>query len=403
MPLYGIAVLRMPMISEAPSSMSFRVANVIATFNSKSGGPPRTVSLIAAAGVGQWRADLFTTTYRESKSDSLLLDEFPGHVNVLSSHWHTIAGGLCMMTGISASYRVQLLKGVVPDIVHIHGMWSPFLAAFAESAIKNRIPIVVAPHGMLEPWSMSVRRFRKTLALKSYQGRILAHASAIHATSELEAENLRRLNISSAPVFVVPNVVQEPSIRVADEDSPKPSKRVLLFLSRVHEKKGLGILLRAWNEIRPADWSLLIVGSGDAKYLRQLKEYCNSNRVSDVEFKGHIEGEAREIIFKRASAFVLPTYSENFGNVVAEALIRGLPVITTTGTPWSAITAKRCGWYIEPTLSELKRVLVEATGADPEVLQQMGERGRVYATANFTLPVVRQALLRMYRSTIRSK
>lgn len=162
-------------------------------------------------------------------------------------------------------------------------------------------------------------------------------------------------------------------------------------------------MLHAWNEIRPAGWRLVIAGSGEAKYLERLKQFCGSNNVPEVEFTSHVEGETRERIFREASAFVLPTYSENFGNVVAEALIRGLPVITTTGTPWSDIVEKQCGWYIEPTLGELKRAIAEATGTDPNTLKQMGDRGRAYATSNFTLSVVRQALLRMYQAALQSR
>jgi glycosyltransferase involved in cell wall biosynthesis len=115
----------------------------------------------------------------------------------------------------------------------------------------------------------------------------------------------------------------------------------------------------------------------------------------------HVDGEVRETIFRQASAFVLPTHSENFGNVVAEALIRGLPVITTTGTPWSDIVDRRCGWYIEPTTAELRRALAEVTETDPATLAQMGARGREYAASNFTLPVVCSGLLKMYESVIR--
>jgi glycosyltransferase involved in cell wall biosynthesis len=383
--------------------MSFKVANIIDTFNSKSGGPPRTVSLIAEAGVGHWHADLFTTDYRESAADTLLFKDFPGHVNVLPSGSHTMLGGLCMLAGISRSYESQLLRGVAPDVIHLHGMWSPYLAAFALTAHRNRIPYVVAPHGMLEPWSLTVRSVRKSLALKSYQGRILANAAAIHATSNMEAEHLRALEIGNAPIFVIPNTVKEPPQANADDAITVGGKKVLLFLSRIHEKKGLDILLRAWNEIRPADWRLLVVGGGEAHYLARLKQYCSSNDVPDVEFIPHVEGKARELVFRSASTFVLPTYSENFGNVVAEALIRSVPVITTTGTPWSAIVEHKCGWYINPTIGELKRVIAEATATDVQTLKQMGVRGRDYAMANFITPVVSNALLKMYRSAMNTQ
>ena len=381
--------------------MTFKVANIISAFNSQSGGPPRTVSLIAAAGLGTWTTELFTTSFQDSPKDTLLIDEFPGPVNVLPDQYHGMLGSLAMLAGFNRSFRTQLRRGA-PNVVHIHGMWSPYLAAFAAEARRLEVPYIVAPHGMLEPWSLSVGSVRKTLALKSYQGTLLTHAAAIHATSELEADNLRRLIGARTPVFVVPNCVEPPPSVVTKPSSAREAKKVLLFLSRIHEKKGLDILLRAWNDLRPADWRLLIVGSGEADYLAQLARFCASNAVPDVEFKSHVEGAEREDVFARASVFVLPTYSENFGNVIGEALIRGLPVITTTGTPWSDIVAQECGWYIEPTQDELRKTLAAVVATDPPTLQHMGERGRKYVADRFSLSVVRHALLRMYQSVLPS-
>jgi glycosyltransferase involved in cell wall biosynthesis len=174
----------------------------------------------------------------------------------------------------------------------------------------------------------------------------------------------------------------------------------LLFLSRLHEKKGLDMLLEVWGQLRPAQWRLQIVGSGEPDYVNRLRQYCDTHQLPRVEFIPHVEGEEREAAFADAAVFVLPTFSENFGNVVVEALMRGVPVITTTGTPWSEIPARGCGWYIEPTATALKEVLAGVFDTPALALRQMGERGRAYATNNFSLPVVRDALLQMYRFAI---
>jgi len=380
--------------------VTFKVANVISCFNSRSGGPPRTVAMIARAGVGRWQADLFTTDYRESASDELLLGEFPGDVNVMGSVSHSILGGLSMLTGVNRHFEAQLLRGVAPDVVHIHGIWSPYLAAFARCAELHRIPYIVTPHGMLEPWSLSVRNLRKTLALKTYQGHVLKNAAAIHATSPLEAEHLASLQLGEAPIHVVPNPVEVPAPTAAKRAGAADGTRSMLFLSRIHPKKGLDILLQAWHELRPAGWRLLIVGDGAAEYRESLRTYCATHRLDSVEFHDHTEGAGREALFGAASVFVLPTFSENFGNVIIEALIRGLPVITTTGTPWSEIPAVDCGWYVEPTLPRIKEAIAAAANSAEELLRAMGERGRRYATECFTLPAVREPLLRMYQAVI---
>jgi glycosyltransferase involved in cell wall biosynthesis len=381
--------------------MSFKVANVISSYNSKSGGPPRTVSLIAVAGAGLWQADLFTTDYHEPAGDPLLVRDFPGQVTVSPAGSQGFVGGLAMLAGLERGFAAQLLRGSNPDVVHIHGIWSPYLAAFAAAAHRNGIPYVVSPHGMLEPWSLRVRPLRKALALRLYQRRILEQASALHTTSEMEAQNLVRLELNKTRIHVVPNAVEEPPEQSCPEPIRQDQERVLLFLSRIHPKKGLDILLRAWNAVRPDGWRLLIVGSGESAYAATLSQYCTDQEVPNVSFHAHVEGRAREDIFRRASAFVLPTYSENFGNVVAEALIRGLPVITTTGTPWSGIVTQDCGWYVEPTLEALQSALRAATSLDAARLRDMGARGSRYARANFTLPRVREGLLTMYSAAIR--
>lgn len=387
--------------AEAPKRvMSFKVTNVICRFNSSSGGPPRTVSAIAKAGRGIWNAELFTTDYVESKADSLLIGDFGGHINLLTRNAQTLVGGILMATGLWPAFRTQLIHGVRPDVLHLHGVWSPYLAAFARTARAHGIPYVVAPHGMLEPWSLTVHSRRKSLALKTYQGKILREAAAIHATSDGEAGNLRSLGVTQAPIFVIPNAIDTPLAATGGERKPVTGRKVLLFLSRVHPKKGLDILLRAWSDMQPSEWQLLIVGHGEPSYLEGLKRLCANRPIANVQFHSHVDGDARETMYARATAFILPTYSENFGNVVGEAMIRGLPVITTTGTPWSVITERDLGWYVEPTLERLKEALAKLFASEMNTLAAMGARGRDYVKTHLLVDAVRPQLLKMYRAAL---
>jgi glycosyltransferase involved in cell wall biosynthesis len=383
--------------------MQFKVANVICRFNSASGGPPRTVVSIAKAGVGRWMAELFTTDYIASEADELLLSEFPGHVNVLGESAQTYWGGTMMAIGLSRKFHSQLRGDARPDVIHLHGLWSPYLVAYAGAAMRHGIPYIVAPHGMLEPWSLTRRGGRKRLALKTYQGRILSNAAAIHATSDMEAEHVRQLGYSQSPIFVVPNAVDEPQQVTPVVPAKSGDRRTLLFLSRIHEKKGLDVLLRAWKEVRPEAWKLAIVGSGAERYISHLMRYCTNNGVQNVEFHSHVNGAEREAAFHEASAFVLPTYSENFGNAVAEALIRGIPVITTTGTPWSVVAEQGFGWYIEPKLNQLKQALIELMAAEPARLLEMGLRGQRYAREALIIDAVGARLFEMYQSVLRRR
>jgi len=387
--------------SEDPDRLRlFKVTNVICRFNSGSGGPPRTVVAIARAGRDIWDAELFTTDYVEPKADSLLIRDFRGHVNLLHRHAQTALGGLLMTTGLWSSFRTQLIRGIHPDVLHLHGVWSPYLVAFARAAQANGIPYIVAPHGMLEPWSLTVRARRKSLALKTYQGKIFRDAAAIHTTSEIEAANLRSLGLTDAPIFVIPNAIEAPPATNGAARKSVDGRKVLLFLSRVHPKKGLDILLRAWSDLRPSDWELMIVGHGEPSYVEELKRLCTKGKIAHVEFHSHVDGDEREAMFARAAAFVLPTYSENFGNVVGEAMIRGLPVITTTGTPWSVIAERNLGWYVEPTLGGLKGALATLFETETNLLAAMGARGRDYVKRYLLIDAVRPRLVEMYQTAL---
>jgi glycosyltransferase involved in cell wall biosynthesis len=197
--------------------MPFTVANVISRFNSGSGEAPRTVALIAQAGVGLWRAELFTTDYVEPEADKLLISDFPGYVNLLGPRAQTILGGSLMLIGVSRDFRSQLVRGVRPDVVHLHGIWSPYLGAYAAEARRNGIPYIVASHGLLERGSLQRHSWRKALALNTFQGRILRGATAIHAASELEARNLRWLGYTNIPIFVIPDGVDDSTLRARGE------------------------------------------------------------------------------------------------------------------------------------------------------------------------------------------
>ena len=128
-------------------------------------------------------------------------------------------------------------------------------------------------------------------------------------------------------------------------------------MSRLHPKKGVSELIKVFQELKFKDWNLLIVGSGEKKYVSGLKIQAKSNLNKNILFYGFKSGKAKNDIYKKSDIFVLPSYSENFGIVVPEALSFGLPVITTTNTPWSVLKNKNCGWLINMNEKNLKSCL----------------------------------------------
>ena len=277
--------------------------------------------------------------------------------------------------------RAGLVKGVLAirecldanvfDLVHLHGLWTPILAIASYLASAKAIPVVVSPHGCLEPWALQHRGWKKKLALALYQKRVLSNASMMVATAGQELESIRRLGIGT-PVAVIPNGVDVPAVFSHSQGR----ERRFLFLSRIHPIKGLPDLVTAWSSVRQPGWRLVVAGPDEAGHLDEIRSQINALGLEeDFEFTGLVTGDRREALFAEADVFVLPTYSENFGIAVAEALARGLPVITTTGAPWKDIETRCCGWWVQPGVDGVARALVAAMNTSREELGEMGQRG----------------------------
>ena len=306
--------------------------------------------------------------------------------------------------GFSRELGSALGRWSPPDLVHIHGLWQLHHAQVARYAFRHRVPIVVSTHGMLEPWALQRSRWIKRIARVSYQDRILARARCLHTTAPEEAVNLRRLGLSR-PIAVIPLGVEVPSPSRLRRDEARFSglpagARVALFLSRLHPKKGLDLLLHAWSKARPRspEWVLAVAGYDAGEYRRELVRLAVELGVEhSVVFTGPVRGEEKESLLGAAELFVLPSRSENFGLVVPEALARGLPVITTTGTPWSGIAERGCGWWVEVGVEPLARALEEAMRKSREELRQMGRRGVDFVRTNFSPETSAQSMLDTYR------
>ncbi|MFM2275742.1 MAG: hypothetical protein RL211_1614 [Pseudomonadota bacterium] len=258
------------------------------------------------------------------------------------------------------------------DIVHLHGTWSPILAMAAYMASSRSIPYLVSPHGCLEPWALGHRKVKKQVALAVYQQRVFKKASMLVATSGQELGSIRVAGLTG-PVAVLSNGVD----LVAEPRRCSASERKILFLSRIHPQKGLGDLVLAWARVRQPGWRVVIAGPSEGGFEDELKLLIRTQGLEgDFEFPGLVLGERKERCFAEADVFVLPTYSENFGIAVAEALARGIPVITTTGAPWQEIETHRCGWWVAPGVDGVANGLAAAMTMSREALAGLGARGK---------------------------
>jgi len=239
------------------------------------------------------------------------------------------------------------------DIFHIFGGWSLFHIKLSVLALRMKKKLIIHPMGFYEPWSLNQKKIKKMFAWVLYQKEILLRADLIHCASDNEERNLLKL-CSSFKTIVLPFGVN--NIFIKRKIIKKLNKKALFF-SRLHYKKGLADLIYTWGIVGNSDWTLDIVGDGDN--IGHFKKMLNNKKVK-INFLEPVYSNIKKIrLFSEYDFFVLPTKNENFGISILEALSRGLPVLTTTATPWNNILEYNAGWIINKVKPELRMNLVK--------------------------------------------
>ena len=348
-----------------------RVLHIVPTIARESGGPARSTQGLV-------------TALRENGVEAWLLSMTPGEVPWLSGF--DAATFLCADSrGYFAWKRVvrDAIEKLKPDLLHLHQIWTLDLHAASVVARESGIPYIIAPRGSLEPWALEHKWLKKWIARRLYQNRDLRQAAALHATASSEVDRFRELGFRN-PIILSPNGVNVPHDLPPREHG---SKRRALFLSRMVANKGILELVEAWGRVRPEGWECELVYT-TANEDERLCERHVHERVSelglnaDFIFTGALSDEEKWNAYRRADLFVLPTYTENFGIVIAEALYAGLPVITTKGTPWCEIDGT-CGWWIDIGIGPLEQALRRAVDMSDDERRRMGEEGSKRVEANY--------------------
>jgi glycosyltransferase involved in cell wall biosynthesis len=351
------------------------VVHVIASLDARHGGPSQSVVQLVDAQVRCQGLDVTLLSQRLAGQGSVGPAERANAVLAQSASTTTLAWGI---PGRRELRRIAVSRR--PALIHDHGLWLPLNHWASQTGRAFGIPVVIHPRGMLAPWALNHRAWKKRIAMPIFERRDLETAAALIATSSSECDDIRRLGIRR-PVAVIPNGVPLPPLERLSLGARRPGNRVrtALFLSRVHPVKGLANLLHAWSRLSPPNWRLRIAGPGDAGHLDDVLALVRLLGLSEsVEYTGALDGDAKADAYRDADLFVLPTLSESFGVVVAEALAHGVPVITTRGAPWADLERYGCGWWVEVGPEPLVRALREATALTDEERRAMGQRGREY-------------------------
>lgn len=293
-------------------------------------------------------------------------------------------------------------RNVNPDILHFHGVWMPCNLYVAKYGLRHNIPYVINPRGDTEIARINydkIKKIKKQIAWHLYGKRIVDNAACIIATSEQERDSIRTLG-SKVPVAIIPNGIELDAF-------PKEvvhnhgEKKVLLFLSRINPIKGIEYLIDAWRQLDTNlmnQWELHIAGNSDPKdYIDTLKAKVNGLGLSEsIKFIGPVTGEAKMRKYQDSNLFILPTLNENFGNVVAEAMMCECPVITTKNAPWSCLNEDKCGWWIDLSVENLVNTLIEAMSLMDEERHKLGQMSRKSIVNRYSAESVAKKTYRLY-------
>lgn len=299
------------------------------------------------------------------------------------------------------------------DLVHIHAVFAHATYVAARACCRAAVPYIVRPLGTLEPWSMRQKPVRKRIAWQLLFRGILRRATAVHYTTEQERK-LTEQSLDLQGGIVVPNGVDESLLEVQPTGRFRkthgiPSEApVMLTLSRLHPKKGIDLLLRAFVELKTHDqlaaWHLVIAGNGDPTYVNELQNMVKGTSTeSFVHWVGWLEGGAKLDALAEADLFVLSSYQENFGIGAVEAMACGTPPLLSRQVGLAAdIAGHGAGWIVDLNPEALRNGLLEAT-ADAKERGIRGENSRRLVAERFTWQTISAQWQSLYEMIVQGR
>ncbi|MDP7005843.1 MAG: glycosyltransferase [Phycisphaerales bacterium] len=295
------------------------------------------------------------------------------------------------------------------DVLHLHTPWEPANVQLAKIARSCDIPYVVSVHGMLDDWCMEQKGLKKRIYLQLSGRKFLQKAHAIHCTAEAEVTQVKRWTPRGKHV-VIP-LVFDPSEYLdppptSDPDKYWPTREenlpIVLFLSRIHEKKGIEKLLRAASAINTTHKArFVIAGCGEPEYEKSLQKLSNDLGIDQhVNFVGFVEGDRKTSLLRSADIFALPTSQENFGLVFPEAMACGVPVITTKGVDiWPELEKSGGAIITDGSVDQITSSIIQLLD-EISIRTKMGDAGKKWVEETFAGETVVNRYIDLYRKII---
>ena len=287
----------------------------------------------------------------------------------------------------------RVIANDAPDIVHDHGLWLPLHGAVAFAARQQGVPLVLSPKGMAMPWALRYKRWKKRLTWWAYQRWIMQQAALLHATSAAEVEALRALGLTQ-PIAMVPYGISIPDALPASQQN---ADRTALFLSRLHPKKGLPMLLDAWATLQPAGWRLVLVGPDELGHRAELEKQVRRLGLEPVvQFEGPVPDADKWHGTPTPISSFCPRTARTSALWCLRRWLRAHQPLPPRGAVARSQNA-RCGWWVEPTTDAIQSALGEALACSDEERAAMGQRGRRLVEEQYTWASVGEQMVAAYQ------
>lgn len=292
--------------------------------------------------------------------------------------------------GYSSAFA-RALDQIDPDLAYSVGLWKAPSLAVLRWARRSRKPYLVAPHGMLDPWAVRNSGLKKKIAGWLFQNAHLERAACLRALCQNEADSIRAYGLRN-PICIIPNGIDLPD--EAHDSVPRSTlfpadKKILLYLGRLHPKKGLAPLLTAWKEARAQgqDWILAIAGWDQSGHEAELKHQAAAlGLANSVLFLGPQFGSAKDACYRACDAFILPSVSEGLPMVVLEAWAWAKPVLITPACNLPEGFSANAAIRVEPNPGSLSAGLSQLFALSSTDLESLGRRGRALVQQRFAWP-----------------
>jgi glycosyltransferase involved in cell wall biosynthesis len=308
----------------------------------------------------------------------------------------------------SGSFTAWLFHNITNyDAIHVHALFSYTSTVAMTIARIKRVPYLVTPHGLLCEWSLQQSMQKKQAYLKLIERANLDCAQAIHLTCQQERDDVLDLNFKTL-TFVLPLALTEIPVPIPDATNLlrqslnlPAGEPIILFLSRLHYKKGLDYLIPALGKLRNRQFTLVIAGNGTPVYEAEIHALLVASGIDDrTEMIGFVEGNRKNLLIQGADLFALTSHSENFGISVLEALVVGTPVLVTPGVGLATVVRDNNLGYVANLDIEAITIALDRYLAAPDLAKVMGENARRFTLENYSWEKIATDLIQVYRSVV---